>query len=77
LLLNGRRPDDAKPHAQVRVETGAGLAASFTDAAYEAAGASVVGAAADAWAADLVLKLNPPTAAEADLLGPGQVRLGA
>jgi len=53
------------------------LAASFTDAAYEAAGASVVGAAADAWAADLVLKLNPPTAAEADLLGPGQVRLGA
>lgn len=49
------------------------MAASFTDAAYTAAGATVVEGAADAWAADLVLKLNPPTAVEAALLGSGQV----
>ena len=55
------------------MEAGAGAQASFTDAAYADAGARLVPLAADAWASDLVLKLNPPTDAEAAQLGKGQV----
>jgi len=64
---------------KVRVESGAGALASFTDEAYAAAGATIVEDVAEAWSADLVVKLNPPTVTEADYLGQGQVylRLGA
>ena len=55
------------------MESGAGALASFTDEAYAAAGAKIVDNAGEAWAADLVLKPNPPTVTEADFLGPGQV----
>lgn len=49
----------------VTVESGAGTAARFTDAAFQAAGATIAANAA-AWAAgDIVLKVQPPTAAEA------------
>ncbi|MCX5746894.1 MAG: Re/Si-specific NAD(P)(+) transhydrogenase subunit alpha [Proteobacteria bacterium] len=44
----------------VAIERGAGEAASYPDAQYEAAGAVVVDRA-EAWQADLVLKLRPPT----------------
>ena len=44
---------------EVVLERGAGEAASFPDAQYEAAGATLVDRA-DAWASDLVLKLRPP-----------------
>lgn len=48
----------------VQVERGAGATARFADAAYEAAGASLVGP--DAWdGADLIVKVAPPTLAEA------------
>lgn len=40
----------------VVVEAGAGLAASFTDQAYEEAGASVV-KGSEAWKADIVVKV--------------------
>jgi NAD(P) transhydrogenase subunit alpha len=55
------------------VERGAGEAASFTDAAYEEAGASVGG---DPWAADAVAKVQPPTDEEAGRLSDGQVLIG-
>lgn len=42
---------------EVVVQHDAGRRASFTDAAYEEAGARIV---EDAWAADIVLALNPP-----------------
>ena len=45
------------------VERGAGLGASVTDAAYEAAGASLTDAAG-AWACELVLKVRAPQASE-------------
>jgi len=48
---------------EVRVEAGAGLGASYSDAAYEAAGAKIV-PTADALAADVVLKLRPPSPGE-------------
>lgn len=42
---------------RVVVEAGAGQAASFTDAAYEEAGATVV-SGGDAWKADIVVKVR-------------------
>lgn len=47
----------------VDVAAGAGAAASFPDVAYEAAGARLV-AADEAWSADVVLKVGPPTLEE-------------
>ena len=44
---------------EVAVERGAGVAASYPDAQYEAAGATIVDRAV-AWHADIVLKLRPP-----------------
>ncbi|MCC6990577.1 MAG: Re/Si-specific NAD(P)(+) transhydrogenase subunit alpha, partial [Acidobacteria bacterium] len=56
----------------VRVESQAGLGASFADDAYVTAGATVVPDTTALWtAADLLLKVQPPTPEEADLLKPG------
>jgi NAD(P) transhydrogenase subunit alpha len=55
----------------VVVESGAGAAASFDDAAYAAAGARVVDRA-QAWGADVVHHVNPPNDDEIALLRPGQ-----
>jgi NAD(P) transhydrogenase subunit alpha len=55
------------------IEAGAGAAAGFTDAAYKAAGVSVVKTAAALWKeADIVAKVRPPTTAEAKKLREGQ-----
>ncbi|MFB7948719.1 Re/Si-specific NAD(P)(+) transhydrogenase subunit alpha [Kitasatospora phosalacinea] len=56
----------------VVVEPGAGAASGFDDAAYAAAGA----AAGDAWAADVVLKVNAPSDAEVARLRGGAVLVG-
>ena len=53
----------------VVVEKGAGDTSLFTDDMYEAEGAKVVTKSA-AWGADIVVKLNPPSATELTLLGP-------
>jgi len=49
---------------QVHVETGAGEGASFRDADYVAAGATIVPTAADAWAQQMVVKVKEPKAEE-------------
>ena len=47
------------------IETGAGAAADFSDAAYEAAGVTVLSSAAAVWeAADFVVKVRGPSAEE-------------
>ncbi|GLW72678.1 NAD(P) transhydrogenase subunit alpha [Kitasatospora phosalacinea] len=56
----------------VVVEPGAGAASGFDDAAYAAAGAAV----GDAWAADVVLKVNAPSDAEVERLRTGAVLVG-
>ena len=56
----------------VVVERGAGVGASFDDAAYLAAGARVVDAS-EAWASDIVHKVNAPSDAEITMLRPGAV----
>ncbi len=61
----------------VAVESGAGDAANFADDTYRAAGAEVVGSAAELWGgADIVFKVRPPTAAEVALLREGATLIG-
>jgi len=55
---------------EVLVETSAGAAAALPDADYVAAGARIVSCAADAWSADLVIKVKEPTSAELAFLRP-------
>jgi NAD(P) transhydrogenase subunit alpha len=59
----------------IRVQAGAGIAASAPDSAYAAAGCDIVDAAA-AFSADLVLKVRAPTTAELPLLHRGAVLVG-
>ncbi|CAG1021227.1 alanine dehydrogenase [Patescibacteria group bacterium] len=49
---------------QVLVQRGAGLGSSISDAEYQAAGATLVETAEDAWSAELVVKVKEPIAAE-------------
>ncbi len=57
---------------EVAIEAGAGLEASFTDGAYETAGAVIESdRAALMGGADLVLMVNPPTVAEIETIRPG------
>src|SRR5690349_20266209 len=59
----------------VRVQSGAGVAASVTDAAYQAAGAEITDAAG-AFGADIVLKVRSPDDRECALMKPGTVLVG-
>ena len=54
---------------EVLIEDGAGIGASYSNAAYEAAGAKIV-SAQEAYNADVVLKLRPPSLEEAGSLKP-------
>lgn len=60
---------------QVIVQSGAGVAASITDEAYQAAGAEI-GSANDAFGAELVLKVRAPSAEERALMKPHAVLVG-
>ncbi|SEO37885.1 NAD(P) transhydrogenase subunit alpha [Duganella sp. CF517] len=60
---------------EVLVQAGAGLAASVTDEAYVAAGAKIVDAA-EAYGADVVLKVRAPNAEERARIKPGTVVIG-
>ena len=59
----------------VMVQAGAGVAASVTDAAYEAVGAQI-GDAAGALGAELVLKVRAPSAAELSHMKSGSALVG-
>ena len=56
----------------VTVESGAGGEASFDDAAFAAAGATI-GSKAEVWGADIVAKINAPSDAEIAMLRPGAI----
>jgi NAD(P) transhydrogenase subunit alpha len=71
-------PDTVKKYvglgAQVAIETGAGLASAITDEAFKAAGAEIVGDAAQALSgADLVLKVQRPDSDELGAIKRGAV----
>ena len=66
----------AKAGSSVLVQRGAGTAASFTDDAYEAAGATLAADAAEVFAkAEFIAKVSRPTDAELALMRPGQTLL--
>jgi NAD/NADP transhydrogenase alpha subunit len=60
---------------QVVIQSGAGVSASLPDAAYEAVGAKI-GTAADAFGAELVLKVVAPSESELAQMKPGTVLIG-
>jgi len=67
-------PRLAKLGFGVIVQSGAGEAASISDAAYEAAGARIVADAASTWSgADIVFKVRAPTLDEVRAMREGQV----
>ena len=53
---------------QVLVETNAGLGSGFADEDYVKQGATIVATAAEAWAAELVVKVKEPLAEEYSFL---------
>lgn len=66
-----------KASNSVLVERGAGTAASFVDAEYARAGATLAADAADVYAkADFIAKVARPTAGELAAMRPGQTLLG-
>ncbi|MCI5096743.1 MAG: Re/Si-specific NAD(P)(+) transhydrogenase subunit alpha [Rhodobacteraceae bacterium] len=70
-------PDSAKQLQKLgyecAIESGAGVAAGFSDATYEAAGVEIIKTAADLWAdVDIVAKVRQPNADELELLTKGK-----
>jgi NAD(P) transhydrogenase subunit alpha len=73
-------PDVARKLTQggheVVIEAGAGQAALIPDSAYEEAGARLVNGPDEAWSADVVVKVAPPTADEVGRLNSDTVLIG-
>jgi len=62
---------------EILIEAGAGLGAGVSDAQYAAAGVRIFGSAQELFAAaDLILKVQPPSAAEAGSIREGAVYVG-
>ncbi len=59
----------------VAVESNAGLAASFSDEAYEQAGASIL-SSQDVWQSDILFKVNPPSEQEVAKIKSGATVIG-
>ena len=58
---------------EVVVEQNAGAAANFSDEAFEEAGCTIAGSAADIWSgSDIILKVRPPLGEQAEGLGKSQ-----
>jgi len=58
---------------RVLAERGAGEGSGFTDDEYRGAGARVVSGPADAWDADIVIKVKEPQPSEYELMRPGMI----
>ncbi|MDQ3031967.1 MAG: alanine dehydrogenase [Myxococcota bacterium] len=58
---------------QVLVQKGAGIGAGITDQDFEAAGARIVPTAADAWSAEMVMKVKEPLPEEYQYFRPGLI----
>ncbi|MCB0401356.1 MAG: alanine dehydrogenase [Flavobacteriales bacterium] len=62
---------------EVIIETGAGEGSSFTDNHYSEAGAQVVYTTEEVYKANMILKVEPPTLQEIDLMQHGQLLISA
>jgi len=72
LVPSGARQLTLAGH-EVRVERGAGESSGVSDTEYETEGARVVDSAAEAWAADIVVKVKEPLPSEYQYLRQGLV----
>jgi NAD(P) transhydrogenase subunit alpha len=61
---------------EMRIQKGAGAQASYPDAEYEKAGAKIVGSAAEAFDAEIVLKVRSPSTEELSLLKANSTLIG-
>ncbi|MFY7991015.1 MAG: alanine dehydrogenase [Fluviicola sp.] len=62
---------------QVRIETGAGDPAHFTDREYSEAGAEIAYSSKDVFQCDIILKVAPPSEEEVDLMPGNQTLISA
>lgn len=62
---------------KVWIEAKAGLKANFSDQEYSEAGATIVQSREEIYQADVILKIEPPTFDEIDLLKPNQIIFSA
>jgi alanine dehydrogenase len=62
---------------QIWLETGAGEKSNFSDAQYSEAGAQVIESAKEVYTANIILKIEPPTDEEIELLKPKQILISA
>lgn len=58
---------------EVRVQSGAGVGSGFEDDEFEAAGATIVSSAGEAWDADMVIKVKEPLAEEFGFFSKGKI----
>lgn len=62
---------------EVWVETKAGVGSKFTDQQYSEVGAKIVYSPQEVYKADVILKIEPPTLEEIELMHPGQTVISA
>lgn len=62
---------------RIRIESGAGEGAKFTDTDYSEAGAEICHSAKEVYKADMILKVEPPTMEELDLMQQNQTLISA
>lgn len=62
---------------EILLETKAGLGSKFTDQQYSEAGAKIVYSPHEVYKADFILKIEPPTEDEIELMRPGQTLISA
>jgi alanine dehydrogenase len=62
---------------EVRIETGAGKESRFTDKEFSDAGAKIVYSTEEVFKGDIILKVEPPTIDEIQLMNPGKVLISA
>jgi alanine dehydrogenase len=62
---------------EVWVETKAGIGSKFSDKLYSDAGAKIVYSPQEAYKAEVILKIEPPTVEEIEMMRPGQALISA
>lgn len=62
---------------EIWLETKAGVGSKFTDQQYSEAGAKIVYSPHEVYKADVILKIEPPTEEEIELMRPGQTLISA
>jgi alanine dehydrogenase len=62
---------------EITIETKAGSASNFSDSRYSEAGAVIAQRHEEIFNSDIILKIEPPTSAEIDLMRPEQILLSA